>query len=52
MLLLAICEANLKPTMETWAIVAKILGGGITPSAVRCARLCADFLSVADSHSI
>jgi hypothetical protein len=41
MLLLAICEANLKPTMETWAIVAKILGGGITPSAVRCARLCA-----------
>ena len=39
MLLLAICEANLKPTMETWAIVAKILGGGISPSAVRCGRI-------------
>ena len=36
MLLLAICEANLKPTMETWSIVARILGGDISPSAVRC----------------
>lgn len=36
MLLLAIGEANLRPTQETWAIVAKHLGPGITPSAVRC----------------
>ena len=36
MLLLAIGEANLRPTQETWAIVAKHLGEGITPSAVRC----------------
>ena len=36
MLLLAIAEANLRPTIETWSIVAKILGEGITPSAVRC----------------
>lgn len=40
MLLLAICEANLKPTMETWSIVAKILGEGITPSAVRWDASC------------
>jgi len=40
MLLLAICEANLKPTMETWSIVAKILGEDITPSAVRWDASC------------
>src|ERR1700734_1496828 len=40
MLLLAICEANLKPTMETWSIVAKILGENITPSAVRWDASC------------
>jgi len=35
MLLLAISEADLKPTTQTWVIVAGILGEGLTPSAVR-----------------
>ena len=38
MLLLAISKADLKPSVATWTIVAEILGGEITPSAVRCGR--------------
>ena len=37
MLLMAIQEANIKPTKQLWSTVAANLGGGLTPSAVRCA---------------
>ena len=36
MLLMAIQEANVKPTKQLWSTVAANLGGGLTPSAVRC----------------
>jgi hypothetical protein len=36
MLLMAIQQANLKPTKQLWSSVATSLGGGLTPSAVRC----------------
>lgn len=35
MLLLAISRANLRPSADTWSAVAALLGGGLTPSAVR-----------------
>jgi hypothetical protein len=35
MLLMAIQEANVKPTKQLWSTVAANLGGGLTPSAVR-----------------
>ncbi|KAL2393952.1 hypothetical protein ABEF93_001026 [Exophiala dermatitidis] len=34
MLLLAISSADLKPSADTWATVAALLGEGLTPSAV------------------
>ena len=36
MLLMAIQEANVKPTKQLWSTVAANLGGGLSPSAVRC----------------
>ena len=38
MLLTAITEADLKPTQKTWAMVAEILGQGLTSSAVGSAN--------------
>lgn len=35
MLLLAISRANLRPSADTWTAVAALLGGGLSPSAVR-----------------
>jgi hypothetical protein len=35
MLLMAIQEANVKPTKQLWSTVAAKLGGGLSPSAVR-----------------
>ena len=39
MLLMAIQEANVKPTKQLWSSVAVSLGGGLTPSAVRCGHV-------------
>jgi hypothetical protein len=39
MLLMAIQQANLKPTMQLWSSVAASLGGGLSPSAVRCGHV-------------
>jgi hypothetical protein len=47
MLLMAIQEANLKPNMQLWSSVATNLGGGLTPSAVRC-----DYVNTVDSAKI
>lgn len=39
MLLLAISSANLRPSAETWAHVANLLGEGLSASAVRCVTM-------------
>lgn len=39
MLLLAISSANLRPSGDTWSAVAGLMGGGLTPSAIRFATL-------------